>query len=290
MKNKTLKLDTQKTQPNLTDVPETMLWTLHNRANEALRKDAIITDPKCIDIYQQIAYDYEKSFGVADVSHACRSVIFDKAIAVFLAKHPNATIINLGEGLETQRFRFEHHVNAQQSQWFSVDVPEAINIRERFITPDKKHQHIACSATETSWLYQIDKEKPVFISAQGLFMYFEEIEVKQLIKKICDYFEEGELMFDVIPRWLSKKTCSATGWQKTKHYTTPRMPWGINRNEAIPTIKSYSTNIISIKEVPFNFPRGVWQWLAPIFKKIPVLKNQIPSIYKVHFESISKKL
>jgi hypothetical protein len=30
------------------DVPETMLWTLHNRVNEAKRPDARSTDPDCI--------------------------------------------------------------------------------------------------------------------------------------------------------------------------------------------------------------------------------------------------
>ncbi len=48
--------------PNLTGVPETMLWTLHNRAYEAMHPQAIIDDPKCIEIYQSLDYDYEKSF------------------------------------------------------------------------------------------------------------------------------------------------------------------------------------------------------------------------------------
>ncbi|MEM1069122.1 MAG: class I SAM-dependent methyltransferase, partial [Planctomycetota bacterium] len=30
----------------LSGVPETMLWTLHNRATEAMRKDRILDDPK----------------------------------------------------------------------------------------------------------------------------------------------------------------------------------------------------------------------------------------------------
>lgn len=45
----------------LTGIPETMLWTLYNRATEAMRDDGIISDQKAIDIYQSIHYDYEKS-------------------------------------------------------------------------------------------------------------------------------------------------------------------------------------------------------------------------------------
>lgn len=47
---------------NLTGIPETMLWTLHNRAAEALRKDTFLRDPDCLRIYRAIDYDFERSF------------------------------------------------------------------------------------------------------------------------------------------------------------------------------------------------------------------------------------
>ena len=43
-----------KIKSTLTDVPEMMLWTLHNRAVEAMREDGIITDEKAIEIYNAI--------------------------------------------------------------------------------------------------------------------------------------------------------------------------------------------------------------------------------------------
>lgn len=269
---------------NLNDVPETMLWTLHNRANEAMRPDGVIADSKCIEIYQSIDYDYVKSFGKSEPSHGIRSQLFDIAINAFIERNPLAVIVNLGEGLETQRYRFSAYSHAAQTQWYSVDLPDAIAVRERFISPDERHHHIAKSALDTSWLHSVPYDKPVFISAQGLLMYFEESEVEKLIREMLDYFEQGELMFDVIPRWLSKKTLSAKGWKKTPYYTTPRMPWGVNRNEAMPAIQSCSPCIQRIEEIPFEFPRGVWHWMVPLFKKIPVLKNVIPSVYKVQFQ------
>lgn len=271
------------TTPNLTDVPETMLWTLHNRANEAMRPDGVIDDQKCIEIYQSVDYDYERSFGKAEPSHGIRSQIFDTAIYTFIKKHSDAVIVNLGEGLETQRYRVASNILTEQTPWYSVDLPDAIAVRERFIKPDDNHHHIAKSALDTTWFHHVPYDKPVFISAQGLFMYFEESEVERLIRQMLDNFEQGELMFDVIPRWLSKKTLSAKGWQKTPYYTTPPMPWGVNRNEAMPAIQSCSENIKRIAEIPFDFPRGVWRWLAPVFKKLPVMKNMLPSIYKVSF-------
>ncbi|NVB37447.1 class I SAM-dependent methyltransferase [Pseudenhygromyxa sp. WMMC2535] len=108
-------------QPTLTDVPETMLWTLHNRATEAKRPDGVLRDPDAVRIYDAIDYDYERSFGAAEPSHALRSILFDEHVRRFLAEHPGGVIVNLGEGLETQRFR----VTVPDALWFSVDVPDA---------------------------------------------------------------------------------------------------------------------------------------------------------------------
>jgi O-methyltransferase involved in polyketide biosynthesis len=67
----------------LTGIPETMLWTLHNRVGEAMRKDGIIKDDKAVEIYKSIDYDYEKSFGNAEPSHALRAIKFDQEIGTF---------------------------------------------------------------------------------------------------------------------------------------------------------------------------------------------------------------
>lgn len=37
--------------PNLTGVPETMLWTLYNRASEARRSKAFLKDPEAVRIF-----------------------------------------------------------------------------------------------------------------------------------------------------------------------------------------------------------------------------------------------
>ncbi|MEM1120391.1 MAG: class I SAM-dependent methyltransferase [Bacteroidota bacterium] len=210
----------QKTKANLIEVPETMLWTLHNRANEAMRPNGIIQDDKCVEIYQSINYNYRRSFGPAEPSHASRSITFDHAVRQFLKKYPNGTIVNLGEGLETQRFR----VPTEKVLWLTVDLSEAIEIRERYIQPDEWHLHCPYSALDRQWFDLVPKDQPVFVAAQGLFMYFKEQEVIGLVRDICHTFDAGQIMFDTIPRWLSKRTMSVLGWRKTPFYKTPKMP------------------------------------------------------------------
>ena len=61
----------------LEGIPETMLWTLHNRAGEARKPNGYLKDPDCLRIYDAIDYDYTRNFGSQDGSHPMRSRLFD---------------------------------------------------------------------------------------------------------------------------------------------------------------------------------------------------------------------
>ena len=49
--------------PRLTDVPETMLWALYNRAAEAGRTDGVLADADSVRIHKSIDYDFQGHFG-----------------------------------------------------------------------------------------------------------------------------------------------------------------------------------------------------------------------------------
>lgn len=262
---------------NLTGVPETMLWTLHNRACEARRQDGILIDPTAVRIYDSLLYDYERSFGPADASHAIRSVIFDREVASFLHRHPDGTVVNLAEGLETQRFRVPHG----EALWISVDLPEGIAIRERFIAPDDRHIHLGMSALDRGWFDAVPADKPVYITAQGLLMYFQPEEVEALVRDMAAAFPGGSFAFDYIPRWLARKTLR--GWHRTPHYRTPPMPWGINRDEVMPTLAAWCGAGADLKDLPWHFPRGALRWFAPLCLALPPVARHCPGSLPVRF-------
>lgn len=117
----------------LSDVPETMLWTLHNRASVAANpRKKWFADDRAVEIYRAIDYDYERSFRKADDSHGIRSWVFDGAVRDFWAAHPgtSGTVVNFGEGLETQRFRVED-ARPEGSVMVSVDLPAAMEAPRR---------------------------------------------------------------------------------------------------------------------------------------------------------------
>jgi len=263
--------------PNLTGVPETLLWTLHNRATEAMRPDGILRDDKAIEIYKSLDYDYERSFGKGEPSHAVRALVFDSELQAFLQQHPDGVIVNLGEGLETQRYR----ITSPQALWLCVEIPEAIAIRERFIQPDAQHLHIACSALDTQWFDSVPPDRAVYITAQGLLMYFTAAEVEKLLQAMATRFPHARFAFDHIPIWFSNKTVK--GWRKTQHYQTPPMPWGINVDQVEPTLRTWVPNLAEVKPLPYSFPRGAVRLITAVWSRLPMLKYYLYGMTRVQF-------
>lgn len=261
----------------LDGVPETMLWTLHNRASEAMRDDGIIRDPDALRIYQAIEYDYAASFGRANSSHATRSRIFDEAVAPWMAEHPEGVVVELACGLETQFKR----VDDGRVRWLCVDLPEAIATRERFLPPTDRCTHLGCSALDPAWLDHaagLAAGAPVFVSAQGLLMYFEPADVEQMIRWIFERFTQVDLMFDTIPTWMSKTVNSEKGMWLTPTYRAPRMPWGINRSDIAPTLHRWSDRIGAVESVHYKYYRGVPGMMMGAFSKLPWLRDMPPCI------------
>jgi O-methyltransferase involved in polyketide biosynthesis len=203
--------------------------------------------------------------------------MFDEALRPWLAAHPGGTVVELGCGLETQFQRCDDG----RVRWLCVDVPDAIAVRERYLAPSERCRHVVCSALDLRWMDEVEVTNGVFVTAQGLFMYFPEDEVGRLISAMAKRFEGGELMFDTIPRWFSRKTMA--GFDVTRHYRAPPMPWGINRDEIETTLRAWSPHIDSVQHEPYRrfrtFPARLGPWMA----HIPAPAKLLPAIVRVHF-------
>lgn len=207
---------------SLKGVPETLLWPLWNRAAEQKRKDRLIDDPMSADLVERIDYDFEGSFGKPNAGHAIRARVIDDALKLWLQKKPAGTVVSLGEGLDTQFWR----VDNGKLRWISVDLPESIEVRKRFLPAEERIETITCSALDDLWIKKMPQGSEVFIVMAGLLMYFKEGEVRDLLYRLAEHFGESQVIFDVIPVWFSRK--SLKGMKVTKTYTAPLMPWALN--------------------------------------------------------------
>jgi O-methyltransferase involved in polyketide biosynthesis len=261
--------------PGLAGVSETMLWALHNRASEAGRRNPVLTDPESLRIHAAIDYDFAGNFGKPEGLLAARAAAIDNALRAWLVQHPNGTVVSLGEGLETQA----HRVDNGTMRWLSVDLPDAITLRARFLPPTARFRHLAISALDPAWMDEPDPAQGIFIVAQGLLMYLEPEAVQNLIAGIAKKFPGAELVFDSVPRWFSRLTLR--GLNQTRRYRLPPMPWGIDRDEIDFLLRRLHPDLRGVKFLSYQAPRGIPRLASRAVRLIPVHRHEVPSLVQM---------
>jgi len=208
---------------SISDVSSTMLITLYARARESLSKDPVITDPKAVEmieiikkeiagsdnpIHQKILKDkYNPKLAV---TMALRSRRFDRYVLDFLSENPGGTVVNLGCGLDTRFYR----VDNGRVLWFDIDFPEVINLRKRFLEENSRHLFFGNSILSPELIAQVKTGGPYLILAEGLFMYLQEADVKELLQRIQKELGTSEIVCEVTNRFWVEKMKSP--WMKWK--------------------------------------------------------------------------
>jgi hypothetical protein len=101
-----------------------------------------------------------------------------------------------------------------------------------------------------------------------------------LLVAIVERFPGVELMFDVIPPWLSRKTVA--GWDMTRDYQPPPMPWGIRRGDLSSTLRRWLPSIKRVETWSYGFPRGPKKLLLTVLSRLPKLSDIPPAIARVY--------
>ncbi|MFX1394635.1 MAG: class I SAM-dependent methyltransferase [Promethearchaeota archaeon] len=194
-------------------IESTMVGPLYARAKYGALYPEILKDPqaevilkKVYDMYpdQQEEFLMMEKFmdEFASLNFLYRAKKFDDEIREFKAINPSASIINLGCGLDTANLR----IGDNNLRWYQIDLPEAIVLREKLISPVPNSKNIAKSIFDYSWFDDIDfnAEKGVLIFAAGLLNYFQEDQLKELCNKLANHFTGGTFLFD-LPSALLKR-------------------------------------------------------------------------------------
>jgi O-methyltransferase involved in polyketide biosynthesis len=210
-------------QPTLGDVQETLLIPLHFRAREAARPDAIVRDPEAVRIVNEIDYDFARFDEAWIVGLDCiiRSEIFDERVRAFIERHPDAVIVNLGAGLDA-RFR---RVDNGRIRWFDLDLPDAIELRDRFLPAGGRVRHLALSMFDAAWLEQVAAPPgtPVLVIAEGLFCYCDEADIRRLFAAVAARWPGAHVLFQSIsPRYVGREADVGA-----VNLTRAKLRWGV---------------------------------------------------------------
>jgi len=199
------------TAPNLQGVARTLLVPLACRAIESLRADAIIHDPRAVEVYNALGGSRDFLMGMSGhdlFATAMRVRQFDTFARAFLAKNPGGLVVDIGCGLDT---RFDRLDDGQMA-WLGVDLPEVIELRRQWLPDSARRKTIPKSMLDLTWLDEVARlNKPVIFLAEGVFPYFSTGNVRPLVMAMAEGFPAGELAFDALSplmAWIHNRTSS----------------------------------------------------------------------------------
>jgi O-methyltransferase involved in polyketide biosynthesis len=186
-------------------IESTMVGPLWARAKYSQLYPEILDDRHASSLMEKVRELYPDADGEFQVleefidellglAFIIRARTFDDKVGEFLVTHPNASIVNLGCGLDTT---FER-VDNGRLLWFDLDLPDAIDFRRRLIPDSERSRCIAKSILDYSWMDDVEFEpdRGLLLLAGGLFAYFEEQTVAEIITTMASRFPGSELVFD----------------------------------------------------------------------------------------------
>ncbi len=245
------------TKPNLSDVAGTLLITLYIRATESQRLDPLVKDERAEALIRQLDPEtLRKTLALTDdfsrVAVILKGREFDRCAQDFLAHHPDAVVVHIGCGLDT---RFERVCSGQPDnsrvEWYDLDLPEVIELRRKLVGGEGgRHHFLACSVLDSAWLDTVSthQQRPFLFLAEGVFMYFEEAQVKSLVLTLRGHFPGAELVFDAfspIMRWGHNIRVTRTRVGAYLH-------WGLKHGR---DLERWNTGIRLLDErFPFQYP------------------------------------
>ena len=181
----------------LGSLQKTLLVPLWHRAQVTKARPELLNDPEAVNLVERIDYDFSpftQRFTPTDsLRSAARTRQFDDAFRAYISAHPYASIVNLGAGLDTAFYR----VDSGSVEWYDLDLPDVITLRQRLLPEPKRVRYIAKSLFDTSWCDDIaHTDDGIFIFARGVLWFFEEEQVKHLLSSLADKVPEAELACD----------------------------------------------------------------------------------------------
>jgi O-methyltransferase involved in polyketide biosynthesis len=262
------------TNPNLNGVAETLLITLYIRALESQRPDALLKDDKAVALVNRMNYDFSRFTQIKmdeedKLAIILRNREFDRYARDFMVRNPEAVVVHIGCGLDS---RFER-VDNGQVEWYDLDLPEVIDLRRNLIGNERPRYHfLSYSVFDKAWLNMMSvyRQKPFLFLAEGVFMYFEEEQVKSLVLSLRDNFPGAELVFDAFSPYIVWANNLRFKISSTK--LSARYHWGLKNGE---DIESWGDEICLLdKWGIFDHPEprlAYPQWM----RHIPLFANAI---------------
>ena len=198
-------------------VQETLVIPLYSRKLCTELYPNLFQDETAVRLIDQIDYDFSETekkprslmqrCGALEVGVRQNDLAFE--VRDYLKSHPNATVVNLGCGLDSTGRSCDNG----NCKIYNLDYPDVIAVRNELLPAGEREKNIPCDLNDTAWFSQIDASGGAVFFASGVFYYFLMEQVKALVQRMADAFPGGVLVFDAANRTAVKMI--AKTWLKS---------------------------------------------------------------------------
>lgn len=205
----------QKVKIEKNTVQETLIVPLYGRKMCSEKFPELYMDVFAKELCERIDYDFtdlEKKnnsflYEFGSLEAAMRQLDIMWEIKEYLKKYPEATVVNLGCGLDETGKACDNGL----CSIVNIDFPDIIEIREKLIVVKQdREKNIACDLKDYSWMNEVDSSKGIVFFAAGVFHYFKIDEVKALVLELAKRYTGGCLVFDSVGKLGLKLMMSKT--------------------------------------------------------------------------------
>jgi len=195
-------------------VQETLIIPLYGRKLCAEKFPTLYQDEYAAKICESIDYDFSKlkgkenssmyQFGALEGAMREKDMLWE--ITNYLKDHPNAAIVNLGCGLNmTGRV-----ADNGTCHIYNLDFEDVIKSRNELVPAKDREENIACDLNDFSWMDKINGKEGAIFYAAGVFHYFTEKQIKDMVIAMADKFRDGRLVFDAVGKFGRDKLMKGT--------------------------------------------------------------------------------
>ena len=186
-------------------IQETLIIPLYGRKVCSEKFPNLYKDDFAKNLCDKLDYDFsalEKKknsffYEFTTLEVAMRQLDIMYEIKNYLQKYPEATIVNLGCGLDETGKSCDNGL----CKIVNVDFGDVISVRKELLEKNDREIDIACDLNDYSWMNSLDKKKGIIFFAAGVFYYFPKNKVKKLVLELSDRYPGGSLVFDSVGKF-----------------------------------------------------------------------------------------
>ena len=165
------------------------------------RKGIILQDPKAEEIWEAEGFALKgksKSKWLAYYM-GMRAAVFDRWVRRQMKLMPGAAVLHIGCGMDSRVLR----IGTENCQWYDVDFPDVIAEREKYYQKTDRYQMLRADVRCCDFLSETVGRDAIVVM-EGISMYLQSEELKQLLEGICTRFERVSLLMDCYTGFAAK--------------------------------------------------------------------------------------